>query len=415
MNQFKLQSNYKPSGDQPQAIDLISAGIEAGIKHQTIIGGTGTGKTFTMANIIQNLNRPTLVLAHNKTLAAQLFSEFEAFFPENAVSYFVSYYDYYQPEAYVPHRDLYIEKDSDINETIEKYRNTATQNLLSRRDSIIIATVSCIYGLGNPGDYIELSTKLKVGDQINRDKLFSRLRDMQYERRPNDFPEGSYRVRGEIVDINLFTADDIAVRLEFFEDELEVIKLINPISGEFIDRKEEITIFPAKHYASPQEKIRDTILTIQEEAEKEVKAFMDQGKLIEGTRLKQRVAYDVEMIQETGFVKGIENYSRYLDKRPPGTAGSCLLDYFPDDYLMFVDESHITIPQIGGMYEGDRARKQNLVDYGFRLKAAMDNRPLKFEEFKARTNQLIYVTATPREYEVEMSKKAAGEVMEKVK
>ncbi|MDQ6985782.1 MAG: DEAD/DEAH box helicase family protein [Candidatus Dojkabacteria bacterium] len=408
---FKLHSKYKPSGDQPQAIDLISKGIEAGIEHQTVVGATGTGKTFTVANIIEKFNRPTIIISHNKTLAAQLFSEFTEFFPENEVAYFVSYYDYYQPEAYVPSRDLYIEKDSDINETIEKYRNTATQALLSRRDVIIVASVSCIYGLGNPSDYIELSLKLKVGDIVNRDKLSHKLIDMQYERRIHDFPNGSYRVRGEIIDINLTTANDEAVRLEFFGEEIEAIKLINPISGELIQRVPEILIFPAKHYATPQEKLKGAIEEIRTDLEKEVKAFSDKGQDMEANRLRQRVNFDLEMLQETGFTKGIENYSRYFDKRPPGSSGSCLLDYFPDDYLMFIDESHITVPQVGGMYSGDRARKQNLVDYGFRLKAAMDNRPLKFEEFQKRINQAVYLSATPKEYELEISKKSTKKAL----
>lgn len=397
-------------GDQPQAIDLISAGLEAGLKHQTIVGATGTGKTFTMANIIQNLNRPTIIIAHNKTLAAQLFSEFRDFFPENAVSYFVSYYDYYQPEAYVPQRDLYIEKDSDINETIEKYRNTATQNLLQRRDSLIVATVSCIYGLGNPAYYMELSSTVQVGEVLNRGKFFHRLTDMQYERSQHDFSEGTFRVRGEIIDINLTTADEHAVRIEMFGDEIESIKLINPISGELVERVQEFTIFPAKHYVSPQDQIKDAIGQIREDSEKEVKAFTDAGKIVEATRLKQRVAFDIEMLEETGFTKGIENYSRYFDKRAPGTSGSCLLDYFPDDYLIFIDESHMTIPQISGMYEGDRSRKQNLVDYGFRLKAAMDNRPLKFSEFEERVNQIVYVSATPKKYELEHSRGSAKSI-----
>ncbi|MCA9381133.1 DEAD/DEAH box helicase family protein [Candidatus Dojkabacteria bacterium] len=411
MSVFNLHSQYQPSGDQPLAIDYISAGIEKGIKNQTIIGATGTGKTFTMANIIQNVSKPTIILSHNKTLAAQLFSEMQEFFPENKVSYFVSYYDYYQPEAYVPSRDLYIEKDSDINETIERYRNTATQNLLSERDVIIVATVSCIYGLGNPEDYGNLSFKLSVGDVLNRDRLFTRLGDLQYERRQNDFSIGTFRVRGEIVDINLFTADDRAVRLEFFGDELESIKLINPISGEFIDKVNEITIFPAKHYATSQEKLNAAIKDIERDLEIELKELRDAGKIIEEARLKQRVMYDLEMIQETGFTKGIENYSRYIDRRAPGTAGACLLDYFPDDYLMFIDESHITVPQIGGMYEGDRSRKTNLVDYGFRMKAALDNRPLKFEEFRRRLNQVVYVSATPKDYEISLSKESAREVL----
>lgn len=408
---FDLKSKYQPAGDQPKAIEYITAGLEKGLKHQTIVGATGTGKTFTMANVIQNLGRPTLILSHNKTLAAQLFAEMQEFFPNNAVSYFVSYYDYYQPEAYVPQRDLYIEKDSDINENIERYRNTATQTLLSQRDVIIVSTVSCIYGLGNPEDYDNLSFKIRVGDVLNRDKLFARLRDLQYDRHQNDFPIGSYRVRGEIIDINLFTADDIAYRLEFFGDDLDSIKIINPISGEFVEQKEEVTIFPAKHYATPQDKLNAALGQIQEDMEKEVKAFESRGKHIEAARLKQRVLYDLEMIQETGFTKGIENYSRYFDRREPGSAGACLLDYFPDDYLMFIDESHITIPQVGGMYEGDRSRKTNLVDYGFRMQSALDNRPLKFEEFTHRVNQAVYVSATPKEYELNLSKESADRVL----
>jgi excinuclease ABC subunit B len=403
---FNIHSNYKAAGDQPKAIEYITAGLEEGIKHQTIVGATGTGKTFTMANIIQNLGRPTIILSHNKTLAAQLFAEMQEFFPKNAVSYFVSYYDYYQPEAYVPQRDLYIEKDSDINETIERYRNTATQNLLSRRDVIIVSSVSCIYGLGNPSEYLELSLTLKAGETANRDKLLAKLGDLQYDRRQNDFPIGTFRVRGDIVDIHLFTADDEAVRLEFFGDTLESIKLINPVSGEFITRLEEIIIFPSKHYATTQDRLNNAVKEIAKDLEKEVADFRDAGKIIEAERLKQRVMYDLEMIQETGFTKGIENYSRYIDKRPAGSAGACLLDYFPDDYLMFIDESHITVPQIGGMYEGDRSRKQNLVDYGFRMRSAMDNRPLKFEEFQRRLNQAVYLSATPKTYELELSRKS---------
>jgi excinuclease ABC subunit B len=411
MGAFKLHSNYKPSGDQPTAIEHLSEGVKAGIVHQTLVGATGTGKTFTMANIIQNVQKPTLILAHNKTLAAQLYSEFIDFFPENAVEYFVSYYDYYQPEAYVPSRDLYIEKDSDINEVIERYRNSATQKLLSQRDTIIVSTVSCIYGLGNPEDYEGMSVKIEIGKSMTRDKLLSRLRDMQYERTNNDFGTGTYRVRGDSLDINLTVSEDRAVRVDFFGDDIDSIRIMNPISGEVLGRVTDITIFPAKHNVSPEEKLKNAIKFIREDLEDEVKAFMDRGKIVEATRLKQRVNYDLEMIEETGFCKGIENYSRYIDGRAPGTAPSTLLDYFPDDYLTIIDESHISVPQIGGMYSGDRSRKENLVDYGFRMKSALDNRPLKFEEFLKRTNQTIYTSATPSKYELDNSITAAKEVL----
>ncbi len=404
---FQLNSKFAPGGDQPQAIDLLTLGLQNGLKHQTLIGATGTGKTFTMANVIVNYNRPTLVLAHNKTLAAQLFAEFKEFFPTNSVEYFVSYYDYYQPEAYVPQRDLYIEKDSDINEVIERYRNSATMALLSRRDVIIVSTVSCIYGLGNPDSYTELSIKLKTGIEFKRDKLLARLRDMQYERTSNDFLIGTFRVRGELVDVNLPTSEDIGVRIEFFGDNIETIKLINPISGELIGKVDEYTIFPAKQYVSTTENITGTIGVIRDDLEIEKKEFESRGKMFEAARLNQRVNYDLEMLTETGYCKGIENYSRYLDHRNPGTPPSTLLDYFSDDYLMFIDESHISVPQVRGMYNGDFARKQNLVDYGFRMKSAMDNRPLKFEEFEQRLNQVIYTSATPAEWEIEKSKESA--------
>lgn len=414
MGALKLYSNYKPSGDQPKAIEYLSEGVKAGIAHQTLVGATGTGKTFTMANIIQNVQKPTLILAHNKTLAAQLYSEFIDFFPENAVEYFVSYYDYYQPEAYVPSRDLYIEKDSDINEVIERYRNSATQKLLSQRDTIIVATVSCIYGLGNPDDYEGLSVKIEIGKSMTRDKLLSRLRDMQYERTNNDFGTGTYRVRGDSLDVNLTVSEDRAVRVDFFGDDIDSIRIMNPISGEVLGRVSDVTIYPAKHNVSPEEKLKDAIKFIREDLEGEIKDFMDRGKIVEATRLKQRVNYDLEMIEETGFCKGIENYSRYIDGRAPGTAPSTLLDYFPDDYLTIIDESHISVPQIGGMYSGDRSRKENLVDYGFRMKSALDNRPLKFEEFLKRTNQTIYTSATPSKYELENSVQAAERAIHSV-
>lgn len=403
---FQLNSKFAPGGDQPQAIELLTLGLESGLKHQTLVGATGTGKTFTMANIIANINKPTLILSHNKTLAAQLFSEFKEFFPQNAVEYFVSYYDYYQPEAYVPQRDLYIEKDSDINEVIERYRNSATMALLSRKDVIIVSTVSCIYGLGNPDAYTELSVDLKQGMEFKRDKLLARLRDMQYERTNTDFLIGTYRVRGEIIDVSLPTSDDLAVRIEFFGDTIEKLKLINPISGEFIKNVDEYRIFPAKQYVSTSENIAKTIEIIRDDLEKEKVDFEKQGKMFEAARLKQRVNYDLEMLTETGHCKGIENYSRYLDHRNPGTPPSTLLDYFPDDYLMFIDESHITVPQVRGMYNGDFARKLNLVNYGFRMKSALDNRPLKFEEFEQRLHQVIYTTATPSDWELEKSKNA---------
>lgn len=408
---FNLQSKYKPSGDQPQAIDLLTKGLQAGLKHQTLVGATGTGKTFTMANIIRNLERPALILSHNKTLAAQLFAEFRDFFPDAAVEYFVSYYDYYQPEAYVPQRDLYIEKDSDINEVIERYRNSATQSLLSRRDTVIVSTVSCIYGLGDPDNYNELSVKLKKGEEVNREKLMVKLRDMQYERTNSDFLNGTFRVRGEYIDVNLTTSDDRAVRVIFFGDEIEDIKILNPISGEVIGTADEFQIFPSKHNVSPQEKINVAMNKIRDDLEVEIKEFSDKDKIVEATRLKQRVNYDLEMLQETGFCKGIENYSRYIENRAVGSAPSTLLDYFPDDYLLFIDESHMTVPQIGGMYEGDKARKLNLVDYGFRMRAALDNRPLRFEEFLKRTDQTVYVSATPAKYELENSARSAKEVL----
>lgn len=409
---FKLNSQFEPSGDQPLAIETLTAGLNAGMKHQTLIGATGTGKTFTMANIIQNLNRPALILAHNKTLAAQLYSEFKEFFPENAVEYFVSYYDYYQPEAYVPQRDLYIEKDSDINEVIERYRNSATQMLLSRHDTIIVGTVSCIYGLGDPEDYEGMSLTLTRGETLLREKILARLRDLQYERTNNDFDIASYRVRGDIIDINLNTSDDRAIRVEFFGDTIENIRLINPISGEIVSKSEEkVQVFPAKHYVSPEDKLKRAMTRIKEDLEIEVKKFMDAGKMIEGTRLKQRVNYDMEMLEETGFCKGIENYGRYIDGRAIGTPPSTLLDYFPDDYITFIDESHITVPQVGGMYNGDLARKTNLVEYGFRMRSALDNRPLKFDEFSQRTNQTIYTTATPGKYELENSRIEAKKLL----
>jgi excinuclease ABC subunit B len=400
---FKLHSPYSPAGDQPQAIDLLTKGVEEGLKHQVLLGATGTGKTFTVANIIQNTQKPALILAHNKTLAAQLFTEFKEFFPENAVEYFISYYDYYQPEAYVPQRDLYIEKDSGINETIERYRSAATQSLLTRSDVIIVASVSCIYGLGNPEDYLSLSREVHVGEAYDRNKLIRHLVDMQYERSQLDFFTGQFRVRGDVIDVNT-AADEEAIRIEYFGDKIEKISVVNPLTGEVVETPQSVMIFPAKQYVTPFESLKAVLSTIEADLEKEVKAFQDAGRDVEAIRLRQRVNFDLEMLQETGYAKGIENYSRYIDRRPPGTAPSCLLDYFPDDWLMFIDESHITVPQVRGMYGGDRSRKENLVGYGFRLSAALDNRPLQFEEFNQRLNQTVYVSATPSDYELNLSK-----------
>ncbi len=409
---YKLESRYKPAGDQQQAIDTLSEGLHSGLKHQTLIGVTGSGKTFTMANIIEKVQKPTLVLAHNKTLAAQLYSEFREFFPTVAVEYFVSYYDYYQPEAYIPRRDLYISKESTLNEVIERYRNSATQSLLNGKPTIIISSVSCIYGLGNPDDYFSLSRTVKVGESYNRSKLLTQLSDMQYERSEYDFYSGLYRIRGDIIDVYL-ASENHAIRMEYFGDTIESIKLINPITGEVIEHLKEYKIYPAKHFVTPFESLKSVIPEIKEDLEKEVAILKKKGKDIEAQRLNERVNYDIEMLEQVGYCSGIENYSRYIDRRKPGSPPSTLLDYFPDDWLLFVDESHMTLPQIQGMFNGDRSRKEVLVDYGFRLKAALDNRPLKFDEFYERINQVIYVSATPREFELEKSKQEAKKVSPK--
>jgi excinuclease ABC subunit B len=377
-------------------------GLNDEVPHQVLLGVTGSGKTFAMANIITQVQKPTLVLAHNKTLAAQLFAEFQEFFPENSVKYFVSYYDFYQPEAYIPRRDLYIEKESEINEVIEKYRNAATQSLLTRNDTLIVASVSCIYGLGDPDDYMELSREIHTGMHYSRDKLLRHLSDMQYERTDIDFHSGLFRVRGDTVEIYLSSEDNV-VRIEYFGDEIESIKIINPVSAEVLSKPNSFSIFPAKHFVTPYETLKQIIPQIEEDLNKEVADFKEQGKTIEAYRLEQRVKFDLEMMRETGYCSGIENYSRYINKRPPGTAPSTLLDYFPDDWLLFIDESHITVPQVRGMFYGDLARKTNLVDYGFRLKAALDNRPLKFAEFQTKMDQTIYCSATPDEYEVQLA------------
>jgi len=403
MTQFKLHSKFKPTGDQPQAIKILTNGIKAGIRSQTLLGVTGSGKTFTMANVIKNIDKSTLVLSHNKTLAAQLYSEFKEFFPENAVEYFVSYYDYYQPEAYVARKDLYIEKESDINENIEMYRSSATQSLLTRKDTIIVASVSCIYGLGDPEDYRALSRKIKIGEEYEREKLFIHLNLLQYERSNYDFLRGMYRVRGDTVDINV-PSEKTSIRIEFFGDVIESISIIDSLTGEILERVNAYTIFPAKQFVTPEEKLKAAIPEIKKDLIKESEAFKRNNKIVEYQRLIQRTNYDLEMLQKVGYCNGIENYSRYIDGRVPGSAPYTLIDYFPKDWLLFIDESHMTIPQIRGMYNGDRARKESLVEYGFRLEAAKDNRPLKFEEFKNKLAQTIYVSATPAEYEIEESR-----------
>lgn len=402
MNRFILHSDYQPTGDQPQAIRQLVGGLQSGEREQTLLGVTGSGKTFTMANIIAERNVPTLILAHNKTLAAQLFSEFKQFFPENEVHYFVSYFDYYQPEAYIASSDTYIEKDSAINEEIDRLRHAATDALLTRRDVIIVASVSCIYGLGSPSDYYDLSITVKTGERRLQDKFLRQLMDIQYHRNDIDFARGTFRVRGDVVDV--FPASgETAYRVEFFGDDVDRITHIDPLTGEIIDEPSQFTLFPSSHYATPKQKIQAAIEGIRREYDERVAWFEANDKLLEAQRLTQRTKYDLEMLEQTGFVKGIENYSRYLANREPGEQPATLLDYFPDDFLMMVDESHATIPQVRSMYNGDRARKEVLVQYGFRLPSALDNRPLRFDEFNHHINQVIYVSATPGDYELERS------------
>ena len=400
---FKLVSEYKPMGDQPKAIDSIAEGIEKGLKAQTILGATGTGKTYVMAQIIQKINRPTLVLAHNKTLAAQLCTEFKELFPENAVEYFVSYYDYYQPEAYIPSKDVYIEKDSAINEEIDRLRHSATASLSERRDVIIVASVSCIYSLGDPIDYREMVISLRQGMEKSRDTLMKELVKLQYERNDMNFIRNKFRVRGDVVEVYPAYSHETAYRIEFFGDEIDRIREINYLTGEVKNTISHLAIFPASHYIISDEKLKTALERIQEEMDGQVKKFTEEGKLIEAQRIAQRTMYDMEMLQEVGTCKGVENYSSVFAGRKPGETGTTLLDYFPDDFVLFVDESHVTIPQVGAMYGGDYARKKNLVEFGFRLPSAFDNRPLKFEEFENKLNQIVFVSATPSKYEKEHS------------
>lgn len=410
MSRFNLASEYQPTGDQPSAIAQLLDGLESGEREQTLLGVTGSGKTFTMANIIANRNVPTLVLAHNKTLAAQLFSEFKEFFPDNEVHYFVSYFDYYQPEAYIASSDTYIEKDSKINEEIDRLRHAATSALLTRRDTIIVASVSCIYGIGSPETYAQMSIQIKKGERRNQDKFIRLLTDIQYKRNDVDFARGTFRARGDVVDI--FPAgSEKAMRLEFFGDEVERLTEFDPLTGEVLLEPDVLTIFPSSHYATPKERIERAIAGIEKEFEQRMEFFEKNNKLLEAQRLSQRTKYDLEMLRETGFVKGIENYSRYLTDREPGEQPATLIDYFPDDWLLLVDESHMTLPQVRGMYNGDRARKETLVEHGFRLPSALDNRPLRFDEFDSHINQAIYVSATPGDYELEQSPKPAEQVI----
>jgi len=400
---FQLESNYKPRGDQGQAIAKLLKSVESGNRHQTLLGVTGSGKTFTIANVIRELDRPTLVISHNKTLAAQLYSEFKQFFPRHAVEYFVSYFDYYQPEAYIPRSDTYIEKDSSINEEIERLRLSATSALLSRRDTIVVASVSCIYGVTSPEDYERMLLTVKRGQQISREAVLGRLVDMLYERNDINFSRGRFRVRGDVVEIYPATADEEAVRVEFFGDDIDAITRFDPLTGHARESLSVITFYPAKQFVTPADKLNRALRSIREELDARIVYLEAQGKLLEAQRLKMRTEYDLEMLQEMGFCNGIENYSRHLSGRPPGSKPYTIIDFFPKDFLVVIDESHATIPQIGGMYEGDRSRKTVLVDYGFRLPSALDNRPLNFDEFMNLTNQLIYVSATPAEFEIQNS------------
>ncbi len=410
MNAFKLNTKYDPTGDQPSAIKQLIKGLEDNEREQTLLGVTGSGKTFTMANIIANRNTPTLVLAHNKTLAAQLYSEFKGYFPDNEVHYFVSYFDYYQPEAYIASSDTYIEKDSAINDEIDRLRHAATMALLTRRDTIIVASVSCIYGIGSPDAYSEMSIQVKKGERRLQDKFVRLLTDIQYQRNDIDFHRGTFRVKGDVVDV--FPAgSDVAYRIEFFGDEVDRITRIDPLTGEILGEPTELSIFPSSHYVTPKEKLQVAIEMIKKEFDERMEFYEKNDRFLEAQRLAQRTKYDIEMLEETGFVKGIENYSRYLTNREPGEQPATLIDYFPDDWLLLVDESHMSLPQVRGMYNGDRARKEVLVEHGFRLPSALDNRPLKFEEFDRHVNNVVYVSATPGDYELEHSPPPAQQVI----
>lgn len=411
MGQFKIKSDFKPTGDQPDAIEKIAAGLNNNLKYQTLLGVTGSGKTFTMANIIEKVQKPTLILAHNKTLAAQLCSEFKEFFPDNAVEYFVSYYDYYQPEAYVPSSDTFIEKDASINDEIDKLRHSATASLFERKDVIIVASVSCIYGLGSPIDYENLVMSLRPGMQKDRDETMRKLIEIQYKRNDISFTRGTFRVRGDTLEIFPASSSENAIRVEFFGDEIDRITEINTVTGEILGRRNHISIFPATHYATTAENVERAVVSIREELESRLKEFERNNKLLEMQRLEQRTNYDLEMLQEMGYCNGIENYSRHINNLEEGVRPYTLLDYFPKDFLMIIDESHVSIPQVRGMYNGDRARKTTLVDYGFRLPSALDNRPLKFDEFEKIINQVVFVSATPGPYEVEHSQNVAEQII----
>ncbi len=411
MGEFKIKSEFKPTGDQPEAIKKITKGLNNNLKYQTLLGVTGSGKTFTMANIIEKVQRPTLILAHNKTLAAQLCSEFKEFFPDNAVEYFVSYYDYYQPEAYVPSSDTFIEKDASINDEIDKLRHSATASLFERRDVIIVASVSCIYGLGSPVDYENLVISLRPGMQKDRDETIKKLVEIQYKRNDISFTRGTFRVRGDTLEIFPASSSENAIRVEFFGDEIDRITEINTVTGEILGRRNHISIFPATHYATTEENVNRAVVSIREELEERLKKFESENKLLELQRIEQRTNYDLEMLQEMGYCNGIENYSRHINNLKPGSRPFTLLDYFPKDFLMIIDESHVTLPQVRGMYNGDRARKTTLVDYGFRLPSALDNRPLKFDEFEEIINQVVFVSATPGPYEAEHSQNVVEQII----